>query len=536
MKINSLAAIALATAAALGSHHKAQDDNPCGSEVTVTVTETLSLGTPPHTFIKSKSAASSLVPVTKSHSSSFGKPTVIHAPLTDWIKNEATDLQWYTTIFIGTPPQEFTVLIDTGSDMLLIPQSNCSSCGANQRTFDPSKSSTFAWSANTSNLQPSTAWFSSGGDTVPFAEDQEQPTYTSWGVDNVQIQGLTATNFTFMLAYDEADALKSMTGIDGILGLSLKAGPQRQAPPADDGGAPPSLQYALFDAGLLESGIFGMYLPTGQITGGQITFGGVDETKFEGDLTWVSLNKPLVGPAPEQHTGWVVNMQTIFINGQQLQVPTSVDGKNFSNGQEKKEAYPASIAQTLDMGYPVVIAPDNVTAGNLYAQISPKIYQIDPSGAWGCSCKDMAAIVESGAEITFLLGWDDNNEQQLNITIPSRDFNLGPYPGMRDICQGPVNNWSGGVFLDAGLAYPGSPKMGLWSLGSVVLKNYYTAWDGDKQQVGFAPLKGGSRLSSSSSKNNKGDARRHWSGRRRLDERQLEPVHVGLGGGFMIVD
>lgn len=31
--------------------------------------------------------------------------TVITAPLTDWIKNTHTDLQWYTTISVGTPPQ-----------------------------------------------------------------------------------------------------------------------------------------------------------------------------------------------------------------------------------------------------------------------------------------------------------------------------------------------------------------------------------------------------------------------------------------------
>lgn len=30
---------------------------------------------------------------------------IVNAPLTDWIKNGNTDLQWYTTISVGTPPQ-----------------------------------------------------------------------------------------------------------------------------------------------------------------------------------------------------------------------------------------------------------------------------------------------------------------------------------------------------------------------------------------------------------------------------------------------
>lgn len=33
----------------------------------------------------------------------------INAPLTDWIKNGNTDLQWYTTISVGTPPQNLYV-------------------------------------------------------------------------------------------------------------------------------------------------------------------------------------------------------------------------------------------------------------------------------------------------------------------------------------------------------------------------------------------------------------------------------------------
>ena len=34
----------------------------------------------------------------------------INAPLMDWIKNGNTDLQWYTTISVGTPPQDLYVL------------------------------------------------------------------------------------------------------------------------------------------------------------------------------------------------------------------------------------------------------------------------------------------------------------------------------------------------------------------------------------------------------------------------------------------
>lgn len=344
-----------------------------------------------------------------------------------------------------------------------------------------------------------------------------EPNYSKWAVDTVEIQGLRAENFTFMLAYDEAEVIANMPGIDGVLGLSLAAGPQQRVPP--------SLQYALFDAGLLGSGMFGMYLPSGQVTGGQLTLGAVDDTKFEGPLTWVGLNRTFV---PDPKTQWVVNMQTLFINGDQLEVPSN--SGNLST--IITIPYAQSIVQVFDTGYSPIIAPDATTAANVYAQISPKIYQIDPNGAWGCSCEDMAAIVKSGVEITFLLGYNDNSEQQLNVTIPSSVFNLGPYPGLDGICQAPINNWSGGVFGPGGVP--------LWSLGSILLKNYYTAWDGEGLQVGFAPLKGASNADLSfgtyQNSNSGADARRRRVRRDRVGGHQLEPANIGLGGALMMVD
>ncbi|KAJ4422886.1 hypothetical protein N0V82_002412 [Gnomoniopsis sp. IMI 355080] len=449
----------------------------------------------------------SLVPQTS-------QSTVMKAPLTDWIKNNSTDLQWYTTISVGTPPQSFNVVIDTGSNMLLLPQSNCSNCGREQKKFDPAASSTFSWATNSSS-DDSDLWFSTGVDTVPFAEAQTAS--CNWAVDDVSMQGLTASRFPFHLCYEEAPALSTMPGIDGVLGLSLNGSG--------------SFQWALHDAGVLDSGTFGMYMPSGQTTGGQLTLGGVDETKFEGDLTWVSLNQELaVG-----HKQWVADLQTVFINGEQLQVP------NTDNASTSSVSYPQSLVQVLDTGTSFIIAPDRATAAALYAQISPKIFQIDPVGTWGCSCEDMDTIVASGVELSFLLGYDGEG-QQLNLTLPSRVFNLGPYPDDPELCQAVVNDWSDGVFYNG--------TIGLWELGSPLLKNYYTAWDGLNLQVGFAPLKSLSPpVSSGSVSTCKPDSARRQKisqplttkqpgdvERLSVDKRQLEPANVGLGGALMMAD
>lgn len=331
------------------------------------------------------------------------------------------------------------------------------------------------------------------------------------------MQGLNASQFPFLLCYNEAPVLSSMPGIDGVLGLSLNGSG--------------SLQWALYEADLVDSGIFGMYMPSGQVTGGQLTLGGVDETKFEGDLTWMSLNHNLAA----EHGQWVVDMQTIFVNGKQLQVSDLIPDKSSTNSVP----YPQSLVQVLDTGTSFIMAPDNATAAALYAQISPKIFQIDPVGTWGCSCDDMESIVESGAELSFLLGYD-NEDQQYNLTLPSSVFNLGPYPGSPELCQAVVNNWSDGVFYNG--------TIGLWTLGSPLLKNYYTAWDGLNLQVGFAPLISSKKTVSSGSE---GACERSSIRRRKsngslemkqrgtiqdihLDESWYEPVTMGFGGALML--
>lgn len=51
---------------------------------------------------------------------------------------------FYTRVRIGTPGQEFTVIVDTGSTMLAVPCQGCSKCGTHQNPpFVPGKSSTF---------------------------------------------------------------------------------------------------------------------------------------------------------------------------------------------------------------------------------------------------------------------------------------------------------------------------------------------------------------------------------------------------------
>lgn len=54
------------------------------------------------------------------------------------------DGYFYTTLYLGTPPQPFDLIIDTGSTMTYVPCSNCKQCGKHKGLpFNPELSSTF---------------------------------------------------------------------------------------------------------------------------------------------------------------------------------------------------------------------------------------------------------------------------------------------------------------------------------------------------------------------------------------------------------
>lgn len=98
--------------------------------------------------------------------------------------------------------------------------------------------------------------------------------------------------------------------------------------------------------------------------------------------------------------------------------------------------------------------------------ISPEIqpYAPEPS-AFGIACSKIDQLpVEISVTFTSITG------EPLNLTVPSSEFNVGPFEDEPTICQTMINA------LD-----------GLDLLGGSLLKHYYSVWDIDNQRLGFAP-------------------------------------------------
>ncbi|KAK3361951.1 aspartic peptidase domain-containing protein [Lasiosphaeria ovina] len=366
----------------------------------------------------------------------------VDVDLTDWIRGK-TDLQWQGTITVGTPPQKFNVIFDTGSSALLLPRSNCTTCG-HHNLFDPNKSSTFS-------SQPGvhvTPQFGTGSDTIPLAEPQGAN--CSVVTDTVSVGGLDSLNQQFLLC-EYGGGLAGQLA-DGIIGL----GPAKTST-WDGEGSYETLYWRLVNYNNLSSSEFGIsYLP-GDRTGGMITIGGTDPARYQNNTRTVSLD-------PELSTlreGWVVDVRSVYVGADEL--------KSTNLSQPLNPG-----VSLLDTGTAFMLVPDRQTAEDLYAQISEEIQPIDALGSWGCGCETLDRVAK---DVTFEVGRDG---LAANLTVPARFFNLGEYPGQPGVCQA--------LYLHppAGPARDPLHQLPAWVFGSPLLKSYYTVWDAELMVMGFA--------------------------------------------------
>ncbi|XP_032865396.1 pepsin B-like [Tyto alba] len=213
----------------------------------------------------------------------FSDDYVVYEPITSHL-----DSSYFGEISIGTPPQNFLVLFDTGSSNLWVPSIYCQTPAClNHTMFEPSESSTF-----TSNGQSYTLSYGSGTLTVVL------------GYDTLTIQSIVVTNQEFGLSENEPTQPFYYADFDGILGMAY--------PSLAVGGTPTVLQ-GMLQQNQLTQPIFSFYFsrqPTYDY-GGELILGGVDSQLFYGDVMWapvtqelywqVALNEFAIG---QSATGW----------------------------------------------------------------------------------------------------------------------------------------------------------------------------------------------------------------------------------------
>ena len=180
------------------------------------------------------------------------------------------DLAYYGQISLGSPPQPFLVVLDTGSSNTWVVSPSCDHCTPN-RSFNPSRSSTFTSLNTTTSIKYGTG--EAGGTLVE---------------DTFTFGTLIVPKQTFLLVNQVDDFLVKAMGTewDGIMGLGFPGISQGtfQAGGAD---APKPPFVNMMDQKLVDQPVFSFWLGSWtKQEGGEFIMGGCNPEHFVGEMTW----------------------------------------------------------------------------------------------------------------------------------------------------------------------------------------------------------------------------------------------------------
>lgn len=176
--------------------------------------------------------------------------------------------QYYGSISIGSPPQSFQVIFDTGSSNLWVPKVGCTHCGnpffGKKSKYDHETSTSYASDGKDFEIM-----YGSGSVSGFFSKDSVTL------ADDIVI---TAQRFAEVQDAGGLGMAYSFGKFDGILGMGFTS--------ISIDGATTVFENAI-QQHAIDQPVFAFYL--GDNGPGELTFGGYDASKFTGDLTYVKL-------------------------------------------------------------------------------------------------------------------------------------------------------------------------------------------------------------------------------------------------------
>lgn len=166
---------------------------------------------------------------------------------------------------MGTPPQNFKVVLDTGSSNLWVPSQSCSSIACYlHSTYDSSSSSTYKKNGSSFEIQYGS------GSLSGFVSN-----------DVMTIGDLKIKSQDFAEATEEPGLAFAFGRFDGILGLGYDTiSVNKIVPPF----------YNMINQKLLDEPVFAFYLGRDD-EGSEAVFGGVDKNHYEGKIEYIPLRR-----------------------------------------------------------------------------------------------------------------------------------------------------------------------------------------------------------------------------------------------------
>ncbi|KAI8366188.1 aspartic peptidase domain-containing protein [Blakeslea trispora] len=402
--------------------------------------------------------------------------------------------QYLVEINIGTPPQTFAVTLDTGSSDLWVPGSSCPTSDCPNGLFNESQSSTF-----TSLNKPFGLTYGIGSVNGTYVTDTvsiSDATVTSqqFGLakttsniltnTNTITTAIAHTNHTLQLnsyAASSSSSSSSTTTSNGILGL----GYPRLTAASSTGSSPYNpFVFNLVANGVISDPVFSIYLNNLEKKGwvGEVVFGGVDTSKFSGNLTYMNVvslsstqrsksgNKKKKKRAVSFNNNnyyWMVGAQGI-----------SVTDSNTPNNHSASFTFNSNSAYILDTGTTLTYLPTSMAKAVVEAVVGTGGYTTDTSsGAYIVSC----SASSSTKQVVLKMKASSSSTEPVTLAVPISDL----------IIPLDADSVSAARYCVFGIA-PSSGSIGdnLYLVGDSILRSVYMVYDMVNDRVGIAPAVG----------------------------------------------
>ncbi|GME79991.1 unnamed protein product [Ambrosiozyma monospora] len=375
--------------------------------------------------------------ISNSGSETSGKNAEVNAANanTDNVNNKDVDQTTVTQIVFPTDPSDSSAAnnenpIDnqsnTDTSFLARPTLDCSTYG----TFDPTNSDTFHNNNTGFGITYADQTFANG----------------TWGYDNVIINGITISDLSLAVA----DHTDSSMGVLGISFGSLQTTYSGSGSNYYNAYTYENLPLKLKSAGMINKVTYSIYLNDSSSGNANILFGGVDHSKYAGQLTLLPIVNSLNSYGYSSPTHIEVTLNSVIIGD--------------TRKQHQMEIASGAALALLDTGTTLTYIPDNLLS------IIVEVLSLEVNSQTGYYTMDCSAGIDYF--LTF-------NFQGFEIQIPLSSFllDLTTYSGYRSsTCQlGLMSSGDNGVLL-----------------GDSFLRNMYLVVDLEDNVVAMAPANFGS--------------------------------------------
>nr|CAG8543274.1 12895_t:CDS:2 [Entrophospora candida] len=319
-------------------------------------------------------------------------------PLTNFM-----NAQYFGEVSIGEPPQTFTVIFDTGSSNFWVPSTHCTSIACFlHRRYDSTQSQTYK--ANGTKF------------AIRYGSGSLEGIISN---DVLTIGDIEITNLDFGESVKEPGFAFAFGRFDGIFGLAYDR-------ISVNGVVPPF--YHMVNRGLVDEPIFSFWINDGgDENGGELVFGGVDESHFTGDIHWAPVKRKAY---------WEVALERVVFGGEDVELENT--------------------GAAIDTGTSLMAIP-SVIAELINKQIGAKK---NFAGQYVIECNKVPSLPDFSMQFNGKM-----------FTLSGSEYILQ--------AQGQCIS----AFMGLDIPEPLGP---IWIIGDAFLRKFYTIYDLGKDRVGFA--------------------------------------------------